>query len=73
MSSRNQPLTAAHRAAISAALKGNPATGRPRKLTDPARRDLRLLYDARQTDIATICRTFNISRATLYRELARLA
>jgi len=28
------------------------------------------LYDAGQTDIATICQTLGISRATLYRALA---
>lgn len=29
------------------------------------------LYDGKQADIATICRTLGISRATLYRALAR--
>src|SRR3954470_11667140 len=44
--------------------------GRPRKLTDAKHLELaRTLYDGGQTDIATICRTLGISRATLYRAL----
>ena len=42
--------------------------GRPKALTDPKKRALaQALYDGGQTDIATICRTLGISRATLYR------
>jgi DNA invertase Pin-like site-specific DNA recombinase len=44
--------------------------GRPKKLTDSTQRELaRTLYASGQTDIATICRTLGISRATLYRAL----
>ena len=44
--------------------------GRPRKLTDARQLELaRTLYQGGQTDIATICRTLGISRATLYRAL----
>jgi DNA invertase Pin-like site-specific DNA recombinase len=42
--------------------------GRPKKLTDPKQLALaRSLYASGQTDVATICRTLGISRATLYR------
>src|SRR4029453_13270620 len=41
--------------------------GRPKKLADANQLELaRALYDGGQTDIATICRTLGISRATLY-------
>ncbi len=44
--------------------------GRPKKLADPKKLALaRQLYDVGQTDIATICQTLDISRATLYRAL----
>ncbi|MFN8663114.1 MAG: helix-turn-helix domain-containing protein [Thermomicrobiales bacterium] len=44
--------------------------GRPRKLTDVKQRQLaQALYESGQTDIETICRTLDISRATLYRFL----
>ena len=44
--------------------------GRPKKLADPKQLALaRTLYADGQTDIATICRTLGISRATLYRAL----
>ncbi len=47
--------------------------GRPKKLDDPKQVALvQALYDGGQTDIATICRTLGISRATLYRSLDRL-
>jgi DNA invertase Pin-like site-specific DNA recombinase len=46
--------------------------GRPRKLADPKQLALaRQLHAAGQTDIATICRTLGISRATLYRSVDR--
>jgi DNA invertase Pin-like site-specific DNA recombinase len=44
--------------------------GRPRKLADPKQLALaRQLHAAGQTDIATICQTLGISRATLYRAI----
>ena len=44
--------------------------GRPRKLADAKQLELaRTLYADGQTDVATICRTLGISRATLYRHL----
>ena len=44
--------------------------GRPRKLADAKQLELaRTLYAGGQTDIATICATLGISRATLYRSL----
>jgi DNA invertase Pin-like site-specific DNA recombinase len=47
--------------------------GRPKKLADPKQLALaQQLYDAGQTDIATICRTLGISRETLYRSLASI-
>ena len=42
--------------------------GRPKALGDPKKLALaQALYDGGQTDIATICKTLDISRATLYR------
>ncbi len=44
--------------------------GRPKKLGDPKKLALALaLYDGGQADIATICATLGVSRATLYRAL----
>jgi DNA invertase Pin-like site-specific DNA recombinase len=44
--------------------------GRPKKLADAKQLELaRTLYAGGQTDIATICATLGISRATLYRYL----
>jgi DNA invertase Pin-like site-specific DNA recombinase len=44
--------------------------GRPKKLRDAKQLELaRTLYAGGQTDIATICQTLGISRATLYRSL----
>jgi len=46
--------------------------GRPKKLADAKQLELaQTLYDGGQTDIATICSTLGISRATLYRSLTR--
>jgi DNA invertase Pin-like site-specific DNA recombinase len=46
--------------------------GRPKKLADPKQVVLaEALYDGGQVDVATICRTLGISRATLYRYLDR--
>jgi len=48
--------------------------GRPKKLADPKQLALvQQLYAAGQTDIATICTTLGISRATLYRALSNNA
>jgi DNA invertase Pin-like site-specific DNA recombinase len=42
----------------------------PKKLAEPKQLELaRALFDGGQTDVATICRTLDISRATLYRAL----
>ena len=43
--------------------------GRPTKLDPKTRALARQLHESKQTDIATICRMLNISRATLYRAL----
>jgi DNA invertase Pin-like site-specific DNA recombinase len=44
--------------------------GRPKKLAEPQQRAVaRALYASGQSDVATICRTLGISRATLYRAL----
>jgi DNA invertase Pin-like site-specific DNA recombinase len=44
--------------------------GRPKALADPKKLALaQALYEGGQTDIATICQTLGISRATLYRSL----
>jgi len=46
--------------------------GRPKSLADPKQIALaQALYDGGQTDVATICRTLGISRATLYRYIER--
>ena len=46
--------------------------GRPKKLADPKKLALaQRMYDEGGTDIATICQTLGISRATLYRNLHR--
>jgi len=54
-----------------AAARARGRTGeRPKKLADPKQLALaRRLYQDGQTDVATICRTLRISRATLYRAL----
>jgi len=50
--------------------RGGRLGGRPKKLADPKQLALaRQLYHAGQTDIATICQTLGVSRATLYRAL----
>jgi DNA invertase Pin-like site-specific DNA recombinase len=57
-------------AGLAAARARGRTGGRPKKLADPKQLALaRSLYDGGQTDIATICRTLGISRATLYRAL----
>src|SRR5215212_9251126 len=46
--------------------------GRPKALLDPKKIALaQALYDDERHDVATICRTLGISRATLYRYLER--
>ena len=48
--------------------RGARVGGRPRKLPDPKQVALaQALYDGGQSNVATICRTLGISRATLYR------
>jgi len=56
-------------AGLAAARARGRTGGRPKKLADPKQLALarRLYADGGQTDIATICKTLGISRATLYR------
>ncbi len=57
-------------AGLAAARARGRTGGRPKKLADPKRLALaRALYHGGQTDVATICATLGISRATLYRAL----
>ncbi len=57
-------------AGLAAARARGRTGGRPKKLADPKKLALALaLYDGGQTDIATICQTLGISRATFYRYL----
>ncbi len=59
-------------AGLAAARARGRTGGRPNKLADPKQLALaRRLYADGETDIATICRTLGISRATLYRALNR--
>jgi DNA invertase Pin-like site-specific DNA recombinase len=58
------------RAGLRAARVRGRLGGRPKKLADVKMLALALrLYDEGGTDIATICRTLGISRATLYRHV----
>jgi DNA invertase Pin-like site-specific DNA recombinase len=55
-------------AGLAAARARGRVGGRPKKLADPKKVALaQALYDGGQTDLATLCRTLGISRATLYR------
>jgi DNA invertase Pin-like site-specific DNA recombinase len=57
-------------AGLAAARARGRTGGRPKKLADPKMLALaRRLYGDGQTDVATICRTLGVSRATLYRAL----
>ncbi|MBA2671254.1 MAG: recombinase family protein [Gemmatimonadetes bacterium] len=56
-------------AGIAAARARGRVGGRPRKLTPNQVALARRLYGDGETDIATICQTLGISRATLYRAL----
>jgi DNA invertase Pin-like site-specific DNA recombinase len=57
-------------AGLAAARARGRTGGRPKKLADPKQLALaRRLYADGQTDVATICRTLGISRATLYHAL----
>jgi DNA invertase Pin-like site-specific DNA recombinase len=57
-------------AGLAAARAGGRFGGRPKKLRDAKQLELaHTLYAGGQSDIATICRTLGISRATLYRYL----
>ncbi|MDP9469078.1 MAG: recombinase family protein [Chloroflexota bacterium] len=59
-------------AGLAAARARGRTGGRPKKLAEPKQLALaRALYDGGQTDVATICQTLGISRATLYRHLRR--
>jgi DNA invertase Pin-like site-specific DNA recombinase len=57
-------------AGLAAARARGRTGGRPRALVDPKQLALaQRLYEDGETDVATICRTLGISRATLYRVL----
>ncbi len=57
-------------AGLAAARARGRTGGRPKALADPKKLALaRALYDAGQADVATICATLGVSRATLYRAL----
>ena len=57
-------------AGLAAARARGRVGGRPKKLADPKTLALaQKLYDDGQTDVATICRTLGIARATLYRSV----
>ena len=57
-------------AGLAAARARGRTGGRPKKLADPKQLALaRALYDGGQADVATICTTLGVSRATLYRAL----
>lgn len=57
-------------AGLAAARARGRTGGRPKKLADPKKLALaRALHEGGQTDVATICATLGISRATLYRAL----
>jgi DNA invertase Pin-like site-specific DNA recombinase len=59
-------------AGLAAARARGRTGGRPKKLADPKQLALaQTLYDAGQADVATICKTLGVSRATLYRHLKR--
>jgi DNA invertase Pin-like site-specific DNA recombinase len=57
-------------AGLAAARARGRTGGRPKKLADPRQLALaKRLYEDGETDVATICRTLGISRATFYRAL----
>src|SRR5680860_469384 len=57
-------------AGLAAARARGRTGGRPKKLADPKQLALaRRLYADGETDVATICRTLGVSRATFYRAL----
>src|SRR5688500_6406450 len=57
-------------AGLAAARARGRSGGRPKKLADPKKLALaQRLYADGQTDVATICKTLGISRATLYRSV----
>jgi DNA invertase Pin-like site-specific DNA recombinase len=59
-------------AGLAAARARGRTGGRPKKLADPKQLALaQALYDAGQADVATICKTLGVSRATLYCRLKR--
>ena len=60
------------RAGLAAARARGHQGGRPKKLATPAKLALaRTLYDGKRHSVAEICATLGVSRATLYRALAR--
>ena len=60
------------RAGLAAARARGRQGGRPKKLATPAKVAMaRALYDGRRHSVAEICATLGVSRATLYRVLAR--
>jgi len=66
---RDQTRQRPHAGLAAARARGRKG-GRPKKLADPKQRVLaRAFYDGGRADVATICATFGISRATLYRAL----
>ena len=55
-------------AGLAAARARGRTGGRPKALSDPKKQALaQALYDGGQADVATICKTLGISRATFYR------
>ncbi len=59
-------------AGLAAARARGRTGGRPKKLADPKQLALaQTLYDSGNADVATICKTQGVSRATLYRHLKR--
>ena len=63
-------IRARTQAGLAAARARGRLGGRPNKLADAQQLELaRALYDGAQVDIAKICKTLGISRATLYRYL----
>lgn len=60
-------------AGLAAARARGRTGGRPKKLNDPKQLALaQRLYADEETDVATICQTLGISRATLYRTITRI-
>jgi DNA invertase Pin-like site-specific DNA recombinase len=57
-------------AGLAAARARGRTGGRPKALADPKQAAMaQALYDGKQADVATICRTLGVSRATFYRSV----